>query len=206
MSRSNDKYENKRNELSKEIFDIFIKYGYENTTLSLIVKELNISKGAFYHYFATKEACADAAVSLYAKDCYQKVTGQINGKLPAEVNLKNLIISCIELFKENEMKLESINTTSNAIFHQKLMVALVKTLAPLYAKIIEQGIQEKIFETEHPLETAEMILTLTNFYFDADLFGWEPKEMPTKLKAFDNFLTNALKAKPGLLSFLHHFE
>lgn len=207
MSRSNDNYGIKRNQLSKEIFDIFIKYGYENTTLSLIVKELNISKGAFYHYFANKEACADAAVSLYAEYCYKKVNGQmINRKLPAEVNLKNLIFSCIELFKENEMKLESINTTTNAVFHQKLMVALVKTLAPLYAKIIEQGIQEKIFEIEHPLETAQMILTLTNFYFDADLFGWETKEMPTKLKAFEDFLTNALKAKPGLLSFLHHLE
>ncbi len=27
-----------------------------------------------------------------------------------------------------------------------------------------------------------MILTLSNFYFDSDLFGWEPKEMSLKLR------------------------
>lgn len=206
MSRSNIHYEEKRDELARKVFDIFMKNGYENTTLSLIVKELKISKGALYHYFTTKEACAEAAVSLYSKDCYEKVIGQIDDNLPAKVNFKSLILSCFALFKDNEKSLENINTPSNAIFHQKLMAALVKSLAPLYAKVITQGIREKIFETEYPLETAQMILTLTNFYFDADLFGWEQEEMPSKLAAFESFLINALKAKPGTLSFLHNFE
>ena len=182
-----------------------MKNGYEATTLSLIVKELKISKGALYHYFTTKEECADAAVALCSNDCYEKVIGQIDDNFPTETNFKNLILACSDLFKDNEKSLENINTPSNAVFHQKLMAALVKSLAPIYAKVIAQGIQDKTFKTEYPLETAQMILTLTNFYFDADLFGWEPQEMPAKLKAFDGFLTNALEAKPGFFSFLHDF-
>ncbi|HEX3038246.1 MAG TPA: TetR/AcrR family transcriptional regulator [Oscillospiraceae bacterium] len=206
MSRSNIHYEEKRDELARQVFDIFMKNGYENTTLSLIVKELKISKGALYHYFTTKEACAEAAVALCAKDCYKKIIGCIDGNLPTEVNFKNLILSCSDLFKDNERSLESINTPSNAIFHQKLMAVLVKSLAPLYAQVITQGIKEKVFEAEYPLETAQMILTLTNFYFDADLFGWPLEEMPQKLTAFEGIVTNALKAKPGFFSFLNHFE
>jgi len=206
MSRSNIHYEEKRDELAKQVFDIFMKNGYENTTLSLIVKELKISKGALYHYFATKEAYADAAVALCSKDCYERIICQIDDNMPAETNFNGLILSCSALFKGNEKSMENINTPSNAIFHQKLMAALVKALAPLYAKVISQGVQEKIFETECPLETAQMILTLTNFYFDADLFGWDPEEMPAKLKAFEDLLTNTLKAKPGLFSFLRNFE
>lgn len=206
MSRSNIHYEEKRDELARQVFDIFMKNGYENTTLSLIVKELKISKGALYHYFTTKEACADAAVALCSKDCYEKVACQIDDNMPAEVNFKSLILSCSALFQDNEKSMENINTPSNAIFHQKLMAALVKSLSPLYAKVITQGIHEKIFEAEYPLETAQMILTLTNFYFDEDIFGWGPEEMPVKLKAFEGFLTNALKAKSGLFSFLYNFE
>lgn len=206
MSRSNIHYEEKRDELARQVFDIFMKNGYENTTLSLIVKELKISKGALYHYFTTKEACADAAVALCSKNCYGKVACQIDDNMPAEANFKGLILSCSALFQDNEKSMESINSSSNAIFHQKLMASLVISLAPLYAKVIAQGIHEKIFEVECPLETAQMILTLTNFYFDADLFGWKPEEIPVKLKAFEGFLTNALKAKPGLFSFLHNFE
>lgn len=206
MSRSNIHYEEKRDELSRQIFDIFMKNGYENTTLSLIVKELKISKGALYHYFTTKEACADAAVTLCSKDCYEKIICKIDDKMPAEANFKNLIHSCSALFKDNEQSMENINTPSNTIFHQKLMTALIKTLSPLYAKIISQGIQEKKFETAFPLETAQMILTLTNFYFDADLFDWKPEEMPSKINAFVDLLTKTLNAKPEFFSFLYNID
>ncbi|WP_040948288.1 TetR/AcrR family transcriptional regulator [Gorillibacterium massiliense] len=203
MSRTNINYDKKRDELAKQVFDIFLQYGYETTTLSFIMKKLNISKGAFYHYFSTKEECADSAVALYSRDCCEKLIDQIDNNVSAEVNFKNLCYSCFELFKDNEKRMEKINTPSNAIFHQKLMAALVKALAPLYAKVIVQGVHDEIFTAKYPLETAQMILTLSNFYFDADLFGWEAQEMPVKLRAFEDFLTHALDAKPGSFSFFH---
>jgi Transcriptional regulator len=202
MSRSNINYEKKRDELAREIFNIFMEDGYENTTLSLIIKKVGISKGAFYHYFSTKEACADAAVALFAEDCFQKVEAQIDENASVEVKFHRLIVSCSELFHTNEQRLENINTASNAIFHQKLMAAFVIALAPLYAKVITQGVEEKIFKVEFPLETAQMILTLTNFYFDADLFGWQPQDMPAKINAFIAFITNALNARTDFFSFL----
>lgn len=202
MSRSNINYEKKRDELAREIFHIFIEDGYENTTLSLIIKKLGISKGAFYHYFPTKEACADAAVTLFAEDCFKKVEVQMDENASVEVKFQRLILSCSELFRTNEKGLENINTASNAIFHQKLMAAFVTALAPLYAKVITQGVEEKIFTVEFPLEAAQMILTLTNFYFDADLFGWKPQDMPVKMNAFVAFITNALNARIDFFAFL----
>lgn len=201
MARTNVNYDKKRIELLDKIWDVFLENGYENTTLSLIIKELNISKGAFYHYFSTKEACADAAVKMYAENCYQKLQEQIKENIAADANFKNLIYSCSQLFSENERSLERVNTPANAIFHQKLMVALVKELAPLFAKVISYGVSEKTFDTKYPLETAQMILTLSNFFFDADLFGWEAEEMPSKLLAFENLLTLTLKAEPGTFLF-----
>ncbi len=202
MSRSNINYEKKRDELARNIFNIFMEDGYENTTLSLIIKKLGISKGAFYHYFSTKEACADAAVALFAEDCFQKVEVQIEENASVEVKFQRLIVACSELFHTNEHSMENINTASNAIFHQKLMASFVIVLAPLYEKVITQGVEEKIFKVEFPLETAQMILTLTNFYFDADLFGWQPQNMPVKINAFMEFITNALNARTDFFSFL----
>ncbi len=177
--------------------------GYENSTVSLILKELKISKGAFYHYFTSKEACADAAVQRFAKESFEKVQQKIDIGVSASINFKNLIFACSTLFKENESNLKEINVPSNAIFHQKLMVALIKEMASLFSKVISQGVKEKVFETEYPLETAEMILTLSNFYFDADLFGWKSQDIPLKMLAFEGLLTQTLNAKPGFFSFLH---
>jgi Transcriptional regulator len=202
MARTNVNYQTRRKEILKEIWKIFMKYGYENTTLSLIIEELKISKGAFYHYFPTKEACADAAVDMYAKEYCQIVSSQVKADQPANVNIKNLMIFCANLSKENERDLQDINSPANRIFHQKLMAALVKEFAPLYANVISQGIEEKIFNTKFPLEIAQMILTLSNFYFDADVFGWDLIEISKKLLAFEDLLTRTLQAKPGEFSFL----
>jgi len=198
VARLNTNFDTKRNELIKKIWNLFMQKGYENTTLSLIIKELEISKGAFYHYFQTKEACADAAVDMFAQDCYEKVAQQIKQNETADINLRNLIIACSKLFDENEKSIESINVPSNAIFHQKLMAALVKKLAPVYANVISQGVREKIFDTDYPLELAQMILTLSNFFFDADLFGWSSQEMPAKLEAFIELFARSLKTDPKM--------
>jgi len=203
LARTNNHYEEKRNELLIKLWDIFMCHGYDNTTLSLIIKEMGISKGAFYHYFPTKEACADAAVDMYAKACFKEISPQIEDNILADEKLKKLILACSMLFQKNEKNIENINSPSNAIFHQKLMVALVKELAPLYANVISQGVEENIFNTKYPLETAEMILTLSNFFFDIDLFGWNICDMQKKMVAFEELLTLALRAKPDTFEFLH---
>ena len=205
MARSNIHYEEKKNDLLIKLWDIFMSYGYENTTLSLIIKKVGISKGAFYHYFLTKEACANEVVAMYAKDCSVKCSPQIKNNLRADTKFKNLTLSCCELFRENEKNMKNINSPSNAIFHQKLMAALVKELAPLYANVISQGLEENIFNTKYPLETAEMILTLSNFFFDIDLFGWNLCDMQKKMVAFEELLTLTLRAKPNTFEFLHDF-
>lgn len=206
MARTNTHYEEKRDELLIKLWDIFMRYGYESTTLSLIIKEIGISKGAFYHYFPTKEACADAAVGMYAKACFKEILLQIGDNILADEKLKNLILACSMLFQKNEKNIENINLPSNAIFHQKLMVALVKELAPLYANVISQGVEENIFNTKYPLETAEMILTLSNFFFDIDLFGWSLCDMQKKIIAFEELLTLTLRAKPDTFEFLHNLH
>ncbi|RXI39727.1 TetR/AcrR family transcriptional regulator [Clostridium tetani] len=204
MARLNTNYDKRRNELMNEIWNIFLRNGYENTTLSLIIKELKISKGAFYHYFQTKESCADAVVEMFSQDCYEKIA-RLTLNESAVINLKNLTISCSKLFNENEYRIENINKPSNSIFHQKLMVALVKKLAPLYADVISQGVREKVFDTGYPLEAAQMILTLSNFFFDADLFGWSHQEMPAKLAAFKELFARTLKTDPELFDFLEKY-
>lgn len=202
MARTDIHHEERKKELAKELWDIFIRYGYENTTLSLIIRELNISKGAFYHYFPTKEACADTAVDLFASNCAEKIEKKVELKLPAIEKLKQLFIYSACLSAENEKGYENINSPTNAVFHQKLMATLVKKLAPSYALVIEQGVEEGVFKVKYALETAEMILTLSNFFFDADLFHWQPEEMKNKLMAFKEVLTLVLQAKPDTFDFL----
>jgi AcrR family transcriptional regulator len=202
MARTKIHYEEKKNELAQKLWNIFIKYGYENTTLTLIIQELNISKGAFYHYFSTKEECADVAVELFASNCKNNIIQNIQNDLSAVEKFEQLFVCCSKLAGDNVQKNERINAPSNAIFHQKLMVALVIKMSPVYASVIEQGVKEGVFKVKYPHETAEMILTLSNFFFDSELFHWKDKEMEKKLIAFSDLLTLSLQAKQNTFNFL----
>lgn len=46
-------------------FRLFLQKGYKNTTMSQLVKVSGVSKGAFYHYFSSKEELFDHALEQY---------------------------------------------------------------------------------------------------------------------------------------------
>ncbi|PEE36598.1 TetR/AcrR family transcriptional regulator [Bacillus pseudomycoides] len=202
MARTNKDFNNKRNELLEKIWNIFITNGYENTTLSFIIKTLNISKGAFYHYFSSKEECADAAIEMYVKRWSKEITERDVKELKSDERLKQIILIGIQIASNNSEQNEKINSPSNAIFHQKLIVSIIKQFAPIYAEIISQGVKEGIFNVTYPLETAEMILTLSNFYLDIDLFKWNKGTMISKVTAFEELLIRSLGAENNTFSFI----
>lgn len=201
MSRSNKDFNNKRNELLEKIWDIFIVSGYENTTLSFIIKTLDISKGSFYHYFASKEECADAAIEMRVQAWIEEITKKTAKELKTIEKFKKMILTGREIMNTDSEQNEKINSPSNLVFHEKLLVSITKKLAPLYAEIISQGTAEKIFNVKYPLESAEMILTLSNFYLDADLFKWDKEIIELKVAAFKEALERILGAKKDLFSF-----
>lgn len=202
MSRTNINFDNRRTELANKIWDIFIEHGYENTTLALIIKKLGISKGALYHYFSSKEECADVAIEHKVSLLISEISSTVSENLNAIGKLKQILLASVKINTLNQQD-QQINDPSNKIFHQKLMVALIKSFSPIYADIISQGNTEGFFNVKYPLETAELILTLSNFYLDEDLFQWPLESMPTKFVAFKDALTNILNSDEKTLDFIN---
>ena len=57
--------EERRKELIDTAEQLFITNGYDQTAVSDIVKEVNLSQGAFYYYFESKE---DVLVAILEKN------------------------------------------------------------------------------------------------------------------------------------------
>ena len=49
----------------KTAFKMFLTNGYKATSMSTLVRESNLSKGAFYHYFKSKENLYHAVIDTY---------------------------------------------------------------------------------------------------------------------------------------------
>lgn len=201
MARTNKNFDHKKSEILTQIWDVLMQYGYEKMTLPIIIKELGISRGAFYHYFQSKEECVDAAIKLFIENAIAQLKAMDNMKISADIRLKKTVVNSVTLFHQNTEQDMIINQPENAVFHQKIMIGLTKYLSPYFAEIIEQGIQEGVFYTNYPLEMAEMLLTLSNFYLDKELFQWDSQMIPQKIAAFEELVNKGLRTNEHICFF-----
>jgi AcrR family transcriptional regulator len=160
-----EEYAEKRN----AILDVAARYittkGYEQMTTQDILEALQISRGAFYHYFESKQALLMALVDRIGEQAEQLVLPIASSlELPAQEKLLRVFAVL------NQSKQENVNLVfafmrvwyadENALFRQKLYLARVKRLVPRLSQIIRQGVTEGVFTTAYPDQAARMILSL----------------------------------------------
>ncbi|HEY1163270.1 MAG TPA: TetR/AcrR family transcriptional regulator, partial [Candidatus Dormibacteraeota bacterium] len=137
--------------------------GYEAMSIQDVLDELDASKGAFYHYFDSKQALLEAIVDRFADAGIATVAPVLNDPdLPALRKLER-IFAGIASFKAERKEfvlaiIEVWNSDGNAIVREKLRRLTVNLLVPLLSVVIKQGIDEGAFAADSPEETA-MVLT-----------------------------------------------
>ncbi len=75
-------------------WQLFYKYGYDNTTIDDIVEASNTSKGSFYHYFESKDALL-GSLSVLFDEKYDEITETIDANMSP---LDKLVYMNRELF------------------------------------------------------------------------------------------------------------
>lgn len=158
-------YAEKRN----AILDVAERYiatkGYEQMTTQDILEALQISRGAFYHYFESKQALLMALVERIGKQAEQLVLPIISDReLPAQDKLLRFFDVLDQHKRENlDLVFAFLRiwyADENALFRHKLYQARIKRLAPWLSQIIQQGVAEGVFTTAYPEHAARMIISL----------------------------------------------
>lgn len=70
-------------------------------------------------------------------------------------------------------------------------------MAPVLAEVIKQGVDEKVYTTEYPLESMEILLASSSVLFDKGLFHWSEEENEQKARAFINAMELMIGAEKG---------
>ncbi len=139
--------------------------GYEAMSIQDLLEELGASRGAFYHYFDSKQALLEAVVdritdaalasaapviddaSLSASDKLTRVFSDI-GRWKTE--RRALVLSLMEVWMSDE----------NAIFREKIRQRLTTRLVPLLTQIVQQGVAEGTFTSRSAQDTAMVLVML----------------------------------------------
>jgi len=145
--------------------------GYEAMSVQDVLEALEVSKGAFYHYFDSKQALLEAVVERFADGAMAAMAPVLNDpNLPALEKLERVFAS-IAGWKAEQKELvlamiEVWSSDSNAIVREKLRRMTVHLMTPLLSAVIRQGIDEGVFNVASPDETATVLLAVMQGFQD----------------------------------------
>jgi AcrR family transcriptional regulator len=139
--------------------------GYEQMSVEGILDELGASKGAFYHYFDSKEALLGAVVDRMVEAAGARLlTIADDPELPAPRKLETLFGGLARFKTERrDLVLALLRvwlSDDNAIVREKVRKGGATTMRPLLAKIVCQGAAEGVFTASDPESTALVIVWL----------------------------------------------
>jgi AcrR family transcriptional regulator len=160
MARPADNYPVKRKKLLTIAENVFLQKGYEQTNVDDILKASGISKGAFYHYFKSKEEVLAASIENMLDEAVAFLQPTVD----------DLSLGALEKFKQFMEQKSTFQTTKleyaallgklmqSDVFQQKYVMTMAQKMVPLFAKIIQQGTDEGVFHVAYPYETADILI------------------------------------------------
>jgi len=166
-----ENYTTRRNEILDVAYSLIYTKGYEQMTIQDILDKTQFSKGAFYHYFDSKQALLEALCDRLMDESEQILLPVVQDERLSAVNKLNAYFSTGVRWKTAHKTylmrlLHTWYADDNAIVRQKVSAKAFERITPLLSVIIQQGIQEGILTPPYPDQVGEVILSLFQGFGD----------------------------------------
>jgi AcrR family transcriptional regulator len=156
----------RRAELLDRAAALFLRHGYDNVSLNDLIADAGVSKGAFYHWFPSKEALIATLAERSAREAFAVVEdavaacggdalARLNAALQAgfDVNMKMG-------GPEQLAAMVSLLRPENAHLYGRIVAVEEALFRPLLTRLISDGVANRLFDTFDPEGVAGMIYGL----------------------------------------------
>ena len=213
-----DEHNIKRNEILDAAHRLVMTKGYQQMTIQDVISALGISKGAFYHYFDSKQTLLAGLIERIRElsqlalapilenpelTALEKMQAYFTGAQRWKSGQKAYMIQILKVWYDDD----------NALVRQKVYATTAKYFAAELGKVIRQGVQEGSFSTPYPDQAAAMITSLLTAWgddFAQALFEREEhgtalpenvtgENLEVTLAAYNHAVEQVLGAQPGSL-------
>ena len=197
--------------------ELFNEKGYEKTTINDIIKNMGVSKGAFYHYFDSKEDVIEQISDNYAERVLR-----VTGLLAEQKDLKaadkiNQLFQIVQGYKkssgERRKRIKQIfQDGQNLKLERKILTKLRRQMAVSLEKIIREGVENKEFRPVNVREMTEFVqfsiqgLNTSCEELYAEAMNQEPPDLDTfqarleeKLQFYEEVLAQIFQVPPGTI-------
>lgn len=162
---------------------LFMEKGWEETTIQDIVDELaDVTRGAFYHHFKSKDDIIDAVTTqMFSGD----FTSLIKDNASLNVNGLNKLRELLSVSLGNEEQLQFVKVAPSVLqsplFIGKQIKDCVNSIAPHICECIEEGNKDGSVNVDNPKQAAETFILLANLWLNPITFTVTKEEYRNKI-------------------------
>lgn len=142
---------------------LFDEKGFESTSVDDIVQKIGVAKGLFYYYFKSKDAILSALIDRLLTEM-ERAVKEVGAKegLSAMERIEALFDTGEGLRARSKTMVSFFHSPQNRYLHLDIERQGLEYITPVMESIIRQGVEEGIFHTDHPRETAIAFLAATS--------------------------------------------
>ncbi len=160
-----EEYAIKRNQILDVTQKLIYTKGYEQMSIQDIIDELQISKGAFYHYFDSKQGLLEALIEHLVQEVDKILMPIVEDPQLQALEKLRLFFDSASRWKVARKQfmlalLAVWNSDDNAIVRQKIAAASLAWYTPRLTTIIRQGIKEGVLTTPYPEQVGGIVFTV----------------------------------------------
>lgn len=170
---------------------LFIKKGYEQTTLQDVADAMGMTRGAIYHHFKNKEQMVDAVTAyMFSKAVpIQKIKEDMS--ISALEKIRKIVLCSIS--DEDQINI-FIALSKTFIDNPKLVAAWLDNVKDDAVKtsldLIEEGRGDGSVKVEHPQMAAELLSILFNVWLSPMIFLDTQENFKIRLSCAVEILNN----------------
>ncbi|BBE31544.1 fatty acid metabolism regulator protein [Tepiditoga spiralis] len=154
-------------------FEEFSNSGYNGTSINQIIKKANVSKGALYHYFKSKEDLFLKTIEFFSKQIMNGFSEYIPLTLE---DIKNFGFESLKMYKENiqiqkftlEVMIESSRNNSVKMKLNDLMNMFMNLFENLFKEYKKMGLLKKDTDTKLISQKTFILLDSLGLYISFD--------------------------------------
>ena len=189
--------------------------GYLQMSVADVLEALGVSKGAFYHYFESKDALLDAVVERMADQATERLEPMLSDPALSAIEKLERLFGGMAAFKAERKDLvlgilQVWLSDDNAIVREKMRRLVASRLTPWLERIVRQGIAEGAFASRHPDHLAQVLAALIQGMSELASELWVGRQIGTvtfeqvsqTFDAYGEAFERIVGVGPGSLTFL----
>jgi len=207
-----EEYGAKRKQILDVTQGLLYTKGYEKMTIQDILDRLQMSKGAFYHYFASKEAVLEALTDRMLDEALvalhpievdphlsgvQKLRRYLTSASQWKTDRRDLLLPLVRVWYHDD----------NLVARQKYFTKAMQRISGFMTEVICQGVREGEMTTPYPEQVGEVILsmflnlgeTMAHEILEHDLLPAQVARIEQIIAVYSDAIERILGAAPGSL-------